>query len=54
MRGLYWHSECLGCKSYGIECEVGCEYDDDPGRRECFVPREDWEDDCTDLDEEVD
>lgn len=39
MRGKYFHSECAGCQSYGIECETGCEYDDDPNSRSCFTPR---------------
>lgn len=38
MTGRYWHSECAGCSSYGIECETGCEYSDDPERCKCFTP----------------
>lgn len=39
MQGNYFHTECHGCNSYGIECNIGCEYGDDPDRRTCFTPK---------------
>lgn len=37
--GKYWHSECSGCASYGIECDPSCEYDDDPNSRTCYTSK---------------
>lgn len=39
MEGIYWHSECAGCASFGIECDSSCEYDNDPNERKCFTSR---------------
>ncbi len=36
--GRYFHSECLGCSAYGIECEKGCEYSDNPNPCTEFTP----------------
>lgn len=38
MNGQYWHSECLGCSSYGNECETGCEYSDIEESCKSFTP----------------
>jgi len=36
---LYWHGECQGCESYGVECETGCEYSENPDPCPCFTPK---------------
>lgn len=38
MQGYYWHGECAGCSSFGIECERDSEYSDDPNPCQSFTP----------------